>query len=115
MSHFNSPSHRKNAGMTLIEIIAEVVLISIVGVLGMRHVRTAGTQGQDRACELTRRTLQNEVEHYQRINRRLPSSDLRELTASEYWNGDLPTCPESKNKMRIDREGDVVCPTHSHP
>lgn len=103
---------RRRLAVTLIEIIAAVVLISVVGFLGMRHVRTAGTGGQDRACELTRQMLQNEVDRYQRLNRTLPSTDLRELATAEYWNAALPVCPVSGNSMTIDRDGKVVCATH---
>ena len=103
---------RSRNGFSLIEIIAAVVLVSVVGFLGIRHVRVAGTGGQDRACELTREMLQNEVDRYQRLNRELPSADLRELKTAEYWNAPLPTCPVSGNPMTIDRNGDVVCGTH---
>ena len=102
---------RRNA-FTLLEIIAAVVLISVVGFLGIRHVRTAGTGGQERSCELTRKMLQNEVDRYQRLNRTLPSADLREITTAEYWNASLPTCPVSGNPMTLDSNGNVVCDTH---
>ncbi|KAA1261351.1 hypothetical protein LF1_38980 [Rubripirellula obstinata] len=102
----------RKSGFTLIEIIAAVVLISVVGFLGMRHVRTAGAGGQDRACELTRQMLQNEVDRYQRLNRALPSTDMRELVTTEYWDASIPVCPVSGNPMTIDRTGKVVCATH---
>lgn len=104
--------HDRRSAFTLIEIIAAVVLIGIVGFMGLRHVRTAGTGGQDRACELTRQMLQNEVDRYQRLNRALPSTDMRELVTSEYWDGSLPVCPMSGNPMTMDRTGKVLCATH---
>lgn len=105
-------TRRNRIAFSLIELIAAVVLISVVGFLGIRHVRTAGTGGQERACELTRQTLQNEVDQYERTNRALPSTDLRELTSAEYWNAAIPTCPVSGTPMTIDRNGKVVCATH---
>jgi prepilin-type N-terminal cleavage/methylation domain-containing protein len=115
MNCFQHQNVRSRQAMTLIEIIAAVALISIVGFLGMRHVQTAGTGGQNRACELNRQMLQNEVDRYQRLNRTLPSSDLRELVTPEYLDAAIPVCPVSGSVMRIDRNGDVVCPTHPSP
>lgn len=101
--------------MTLVEIIFVVALISVVAFLGIRHVGIAGDGGGDRACELQRSVLQNEVNRYQRIHRRLPSSSLAELTTADYWDGELPTCPVSGLPMTINRNGDVVCETHPAP
>ncbi|TWT53928.1 hypothetical protein Pla22_15620 [Rubripirellula amarantea] len=105
-------SSKSTSAFTLIEVIAAVILVSVVAMLGIQHVRTAGESGQARGCELNRRTLQLEVERYELLNRSLPSRDLRELKSADYWNGDLPTCPVTGQAMTIDRDGNVVCPTH---
>ena len=103
---------KSTSGFSLLEIIAAVILVSVVALLGIQHVRTAGDTGQARACELNRRNVQLEVQRYQQLNRSLPSADLRELRAAEYWNGDLPICPATGRAMTIDRDGNVVCPDH---
>jgi competence protein ComGC len=101
--------------MTLVEIIFAVVLISAVAFLGIRHVGNAGDGGASRACELQRSVVQNEVDHYKRINRELPSSSLVELSTAEYLDAPLPTCPVSGLPMTINRNGDVLCDTHPSP
>ena len=100
------------SALTLIEVIAAIVLISAVAFMGMRHVKTAGESSHSKACELSRQTIQNEVDRYRRLNGRLPSANLREIESAAYWDGQLPVCPNTQSVYTIDRTGTVVCRAH---
>lgn len=99
-------------GFSLIELLAAIIIAATVAVVGISHLREPSESGKQRSCELTRQTLQNEVQRFKESTGALPSTDLRQLNSPEYWGTDLPTCPVTGEKFRLGRDGRIECPTH---
>ncbi len=99
-------------GFSLIEILAAVIIAATIATIAITQFRTPGDIAHARGCELTRETVQSEVMRYIDESGSAPSSDLRQLTGTEYWNGALPTCPSTGQSLQLDRTGKVVCPVH---
>jgi competence protein ComGC len=105
-------SRSSRQGLTLIEILAAVMIASLVAVLGVRYTRPAGESAKQHTCDLTRQILQNDANRYQETTGNLPSRDLSELENSQYSGVVLPTCPITGEAYSLERNGTVACPTH---
>lgn len=104
------PSHRR--AFSLIEIMAAVTIAAGLAALAITQLRRPGDLAHANACSLCRETLQNEVGRYFDQTGTSPSTNLRELTSAQYWNGPLPTCPSTGRALTLDRNGRIDCPVH---
>ncbi|QDV61166.1 hypothetical protein V7x_51880 [Crateriforma conspicua] len=98
-------------GLTLIEVIFAVTLSAAAAALTISYLRLPGDSAKDRACELRREVLAEQVARYQDITGATPGRDLRELQTSEYAGNVLPTCPSTGMSYRY-IGGQVQCPSH---
>lgn len=105
-------SNARQRGFTLIEIIAALVIASLVSVIGIQYLRPSGDSSKQHSCDLTRELLQNDVQRYFDGNGVMPAANLNELASPEYSGIVLPTCPTTDRAYRLDRNGTVICPTH---
>ena len=99
-------------GFTLMEIIAALVIASLVSVIGIQYLRPSGDSSKQRSCDLTREMLQNDVQRYFEIHGVMPAASLNELAAPEYSGLLLPTCPVTDQAYSLDRNDNVICPVH---
>ena len=99
-------------GLTLIEILAALMIASLVAVLGVRHTLPVGESAKQHTCDLTRQILQNDASLYQQTTGNSPSGDLRELENAQYSGVVLPVCPITGEQYSLERNGTVTCPTH---
>ncbi len=102
----------RSRGFTLLELIAAVIIASMLMVLSIRFMRPPAEAGSQRSCDLTRQLLQNDADRFLETVGRSPSRDLRELRSDDYSGVVLPTCPVTGEPYSIDNSGVVVCPTH---
>lgn len=105
-------SKTNQAGFSLLEVMAALVIASIVAVIGIQHLRPSGVSSKQKSCDLTRELLQNDVQRYWEFSGALPSADLNELASPQYSGPVLPTCPTTDQAYRLDRTDTVICPTH---
>ncbi|TWU56826.1 hypothetical protein Poly51_27430 [Rubripirellula tenax] len=105
-------SRSPRRAFSLVELLAAVMIAAIVATIAISQYRTPGDTAHSRSCELCRETVQTEVRRFTDTTSSSPSSDLRQLTSTEYWGGPLPTCPVTGNAFQLDRSGTVVCSTH---
>jgi prepilin-type N-terminal cleavage/methylation domain-containing protein len=97
---------------SLLEIIAALVIASTVAVVGIQYLRPSGDTGKQRSCDLTREMLQNDTQRYSEYVGSMPSADLNELAFPQYSGAVLPTCPVTGQAYGLDKDDNVVCPTH---
>ena len=102
---------QRNA-FSLLEIIAALVIAATVAIVGIQYLRPAGDTGKQRSCDLTREIVQNDAQRYFEFNGSMPGTDLKELASPEYSGAVLPTCPVTGQAYRLDKDNNVVCPTH---
>jgi len=100
------------SGMSLIEIIAALIIAATVTAVGIRHLTPVNESSRNRSCELTRQVLQNDVKRYRETTGQTVSSNLREIAVNDYSGNPLPTCPGSGSVFRLNRSGQVECPSH---
>ncbi|TWU57761.1 type II secretion system protein [Rubripirellula reticaptiva] len=108
MPRFNN----NRRAFSLIEILAAVMIAATVATIAVTQFRTPGDTAHWRSCQLSRQTVQNEANRYIDITGSLPSSDLRQLSSSQYWDGPLPTCPVTGTAFTLDRSGNINCKSH---
>ncbi|MGB7326169.1 MAG: prepilin-type N-terminal cleavage/methylation domain-containing protein [Rubripirellula sp.] len=108
MPRFNS----NRRAFSLIEILAAVMIAATVATIAVTQLRTPGDTAHARSCQLSRQTVQNETNRYVDITGSMPSSDLRQLTSAQHWDGPLPTCPVTGDAFTLDRSGNVNCTSH---
>lgn len=108
--------HRSfRAGMSLLEIVLMVMIISAASLTGLAYSRSHGDTAMERACIANRTSLQAEAELFQQENGRLPSRNLQELSDADYIGGELPKCPHHSQDLPTNyslRRGVVVCGYH---
>jgi prepilin-type N-terminal cleavage/methylation domain-containing protein len=99
-------------GFTLMEIIAALVIASLVSVIGIQYLRPSGDTSKQKSCDLAREMLQNDAQRYFEVHGVMPAADLNQLASPEYSGALLPTCPVTDQAYRLDRNNTVICPTH---
>lgn len=82
-------------GMSLLEVVAAVVIASMLAVAGFSLMRDQSGIAHQRICEGYRTALQSDAELFQRETGRWPSGTLKELATSDYAGPALPCCPMS--------------------
>lgn len=105
----------RRAGMSLLEIVLMVMIISAAALTGLAYSRSHGDTAMERTCVANRTSLQAEVELFQQENGRFPSRNLQELSEAEYIGGELPKCPHHSQDLSTNyslRRGVVVCGYH---
>jgi competence protein ComGC len=105
-------SNTNRLGFTLMEIMAALVIASLVAVIGIQYLRPSGEASKQKSCNLTREMLQNDTQRYSEVTGAMPAADLNELVSPQYSGLVLPTCPVTNEAYRLDRTGMVICPTH---
>ncbi|SRR6056297_1086468 len=102
----------KNArGFTLLEMILAIVIASTVAMMGIHFMRPTGQHSRQKACDLTRQTIQLEVGRYHDRVGSFPRRDLRELADPDYFPNGLPECPAQGGRYLL-QGTEVVCPLH---
>lgn len=102
---------QRNA-FSLLEIIAALVIAATVAVAGIQFLRPAGDSGKQRSCDLTRETLQNDLQRYFDSTGSVPGAHLNELVSPQYSGAVLPTCPVTGESYGLDKGNNIVCPAH---
>lgn len=106
-------SHR--IGMSLLEVVAAVVISSMLAVAGFSLMRDRSTVAHSRICEGHRTALQSDVHLFKEENGRWPSTSLTDIETSDYAGPQLPRCPQAtsagKSNYRL-RSGKVICQFH---
>lgn len=85
----------RRSGMSLLEVVAAVVIASMLAVAGFALMRDQSGIAHQRICEGHRTVLQCDAELYQRETGRWPSGKMSELATSDYTGPKLPCCPMS--------------------
>ncbi|TWT87040.1 PulJ/GspJ family protein [Neorhodopirellula pilleata] len=108
-------SIHRPSGMSLLEVVAAVVIASMLAVAGFSLMRDQSEVAHERICEGHRTALQSDAELYQRETGRWPGGTLAELATSDYTGTILPRCPMAPqgttSNYRLVRER-VVCQFH---
>ena len=102
----------RRRAFSLLELIAALIIAASLAALSLHHLRKPSLSGKQHSCDLTREVMQDYADRYLETNGRLPSADLRELATDSYAGTALPTCPATDQSYRLDRNGNVTCPTH---
>ena len=116
MSHrtFQKLTTNRN-GMSLLEVVAAVVISSLLAVAGFSLVRDRSDVSHSRICEAYRTSLQADADLFKEENGRWPATTLLDLETSDYTGSELPRCPQAtktgQSNYRI-RDGKVVCQFH---
>lgn len=113
MSH---PVHpRRHQGMSLLEVVAAVVISSMLAVAGFALMRDQSGTAHARICEAHRTSLQSDAELFQQETGRWPDRSLTQIMTGDYSGPTLPSCPMSPqtgvSNYRI-QNGQVVCQFH---
>lgn len=103
---------RRRRAFSLLELMAALIIAASLAALSLHHLRKPSLSGKQHSCDLTREVMQNYADRYAEANGRMPSADLRELATDPYAGTVLPTCPVTAESYRLDRNGNVACPTH---
>ena len=102
-------------GVSLMEVVAAVVISSMLAIAGFSLTRDRSEVAHSRTCEGHRVSLQSMAELYQQENGRWPDTNLRGIATTDYAGETLPHCPEAiksgETNYRI-RNGKVVCQFH---
>ena len=101
----------QRGGFTLLEVILAVVIAATVAAMGVHFMRPTGIHSRQKACDLTRQTVQLEANRYRDANGVWPRNDLRELVAAEHFVNGVPSCPAQGGAYRLNGS-QVVCPLH---
>lgn len=111
---FQECSTRRN-GMSLLEVVAAVVISSMLAVAGFSLMRDRSTVAHSRICEGHRTALQSDVDLFKQENGRWPGTNLSDIETSDYAGPKLPSCPQAtkagQSNYRV-RNGKVVCQFH---
>jgi prepilin-type N-terminal cleavage/methylation domain-containing protein len=83
-----------NRGLSLLEVMLVVVLISIIASLIMSRMAASTDSAKCRSCQHNRSELNAAIERYGVENGAYPTS-LGDLNAPNYFPGGIPTCPVS--------------------
>jgi len=97
--------------MSLIEVVAAITISALIAVTGLAFVRNHGEVANNRACQATRTSLQNDVLIYQQETGRPPTRLMKELADSDYSGRVLPTCPTTGTAYQL-QSGQVICTAH---
>ncbi len=106
-----SRNHEPRHGFTLLEIMLAVVIAGVVAALGISHLRRPGIDAHQRSCNANRELLQGFAQQFADERGSLPSTNLSELTAVNYFDATLPKCPSTRQPYEL-RGGVVSCPVH---
>ena len=102
-------------GMSLLEVVAAVVISSMLAIAGFSLMQDRSTVAHSRICEGHRTTLQSDADLFRQENGRWPGTNLSELETSVYAGPELPRCPQAtqtgQSNYRI-RNGKVICEFH---
>ncbi|MCM2373302.1 type IV pilus modification PilV family protein [Aporhodopirellula aestuarii] len=103
-------------GMSLLEVLAAVILSSMVAMTGLMFVRDHGQTSTERACLGHRARLQQDAELYARETGRAPDAKLEAIRDPNYSGSVLPQCPlhdaaNTKTNYRWDGTN-VTCKYH---
>ncbi|MFG0289776.1 MAG: type II secretion system protein [Rhodopirellula sp. JB044] len=103
-------------GMSLLEVIAAVIVASMIAITGLMFVRTQGQTSAERTCMGHSCRLQQDAELYQRETGKSPDSKLEAIRNGDYSGNRLPQCPmHGNNSTQTNYRWDgsnVVCKYH---
>ena len=111
-----SLGNRHRGGMSLLEVLAAVILSSMIAMTGLMFVRSHGRTAGDRSCEAHRARLQNDVELFMQETGEIPDKALESIRTVQYSGVVLPACPQhsaadGKTNFRWDGS-QVICGYH---
>ncbi len=105
---------QRRSGLTLLEVMLAVVVLSVVAALTMAYVRQPSDRVKRESCNLRIQQLELLTRQFQADFARLPSSNLRELADVRYLGENPPICPFDGRSYVLDtRTGSIVA--HEHP
>lgn len=102
-------------GMSLLEVVATVVIASLLAVSGFSLMRDRSTVAHARICEGHRTALQADANLFKAENGRWPSTNLSDIETSDYAGPKLPRCPQANSTGQSNyrlRDGKVICQFH---
>ncbi|EMI46438.1 MULTISPECIES: prepilin-type N-terminal cleavage/methylation domain-containing protein [Pirellulaceae] len=103
-------------GMSLLEVLAAVILSSMIAMTGLMFVRDHGQTSAERTCLAHRARLQQDAELYARETGRAPDAKLEAIRNGNYGGTQLPQCPkhdsvDTQTNYRWDGTN-VICKYH---
>ena len=107
----SSSSARSRQAFTPLELILVVVIIATVAAVSLQYLQPAGNTTRQRACDVTRQTLQNHADRYYSQAGTWPSRDLAELATQSFAGNLLPACPCQGGRYEMSG-AIVICPAH---
>ena len=103
-------------GMSLLEVLAAVILSSMIAMTGLMFIQGHGRTTHDRSCQAHRARLQNDVELFVRETGKTPDKILESIRTVSYSGTVLPACPQhagtdGRTNYRWDGSN-VICDYH---
>lgn len=105
---------KKKNGMSLLELLAAITIVSVLSVLLIPRISSQSTSGKTAACDLNQAEIELQVQLWFRANGAYPAANLADIGAqTSYFPAGLPFCPVDGAAYTIDTStGQVV--GHSH-
>jgi prepilin-type N-terminal cleavage/methylation domain-containing protein len=109
----NSPQS-KRAALSLMELMAAMVILAILGAFIIPRVSTYRTNGYRYACWSDKGEIELQVRLWYRNKGSYPAANLSDIAAdTAYFPSGLPTCPVDGTSYTIDTTtGKVAGHTH---
>lgn len=106
-------SRSSRLGMTIVEVVLGVLMITVMAVLVLNYARLPGERVKTRACELHVNRLQTLIQQYRLDYGQFPSSNMSELAVDRYLGEAVPVCPIDGRPYYLERQSGQVL-AHGH-
>lgn len=109
-----NPKSTDRVGLTLVEIILAMTILTVVFVAVTAYVRQPAERVKTEACNLRIEQLELISAQYFAEHGTWPSADMRELAGPRYLGESLPLCPVDQRPFQWDPISRTVV-AHNHP
>ena len=106
-----SSTMKTRSAFSILELLLALTVMVVLVTATVVFVNQPRARISNQSCRLGLSELQLRVDEYQRINGRLPSTNLRELVSR---TSPLPVCPVDGQPYQLDRTTGLVT-VHVHP
>lgn len=104
----------KSSGLTLLEIVAAVVIVSVLALMILPRLTSNSSSAKSRGCETNRRNVEVQARLWYRTKGSWPANNLSDIGASTtFFPSGVPTCPVDGSTYTLDASTHRVS-GHSH-
>lgn len=101
-------------GLTLLEIVAAVVIVSVLALVILPRLTSSNTSAKSRGCEANRRNIEVQARLWYRTKGSWPANNLSDIGANTtFFPSGVPTCPVDGSSYTLDPSTRKVS-GHSH-